>query len=715
MLNRLSDETLHILGPGSVAVPAAPGGNTLILNITGDLIMDILSEISGDVTGAGAVGANITVNATRDIVLNGNGGSGARVTSNQTAGSCTTGQAGNVTLRADSNGDLDGDVTIADGAVVSVNGRCPAGEIIITGVNITIAGLVESRSSNTGARGAQRPGGGPITIDATCSLIITGTVSSSGKDAGADLVHLEGGCVVRILGLVESTGAGHGPPTNPPNHCNNVNRPDKPANSTACVEVWAGDSLVIDSTPPNAGQINADTGGPGGAAGTSWVDLFAHGPIEIIGDTSGPFAVHANGLAGSNDDGGDITVKSVADQVTATNRALQADATRPGGAGGSLIVQAAAPVTLNTASLFAQGDANPVGGLGIGGIIAGRSFNGALNWQNGDGDVEPIATGSIALTACGAISTAGTDFHGEVPVLAALCGGAPTLPVYVILPTCLCPIPPPGLPPDCPGDSHGAARPLTSAVAPPGTIMGVPSFTTLQAAVNAAGLDEVIGMFTNTTENVIIDDAKRLFITKCTLGQVTAANPAIPVIDISSTDTIIISGLDTRGGTIGFLVETNGHQLRGVRATNASVAGISILGNNNSVSFNSLANSGAGLLVSGDVNDIRGGTVEKNLGNGVQVTATGDNNTFRGAKVLTNGGNGILVQGSGNTVRDNGQVDNNSLDGINVTGVGNKLRSDRASANTGDEFDIGPGNVNQGGNKANGVTCTFGAGGGVCN
>ena len=56
----------------------------------------------------------------------------------------------------------------------------------------------------------------------------------------------------------------------------------------------------------------------------------------------------------------------------------------------------------------------------------------------------------------------------------------------------------------------------------------------------------------------------------------------------------------------------------------------------------------------------------------------------------------------------------NSADGFNVFGTGNKIKSNTAINNTGFEFNIGPGNTNQAGNKANGVNCAFGAAGGTC-
>ena len=221
--------------------------------------------------------------------------------------------------------------------------------------------------SGTGA--LQPPGGGPITVIARCDLTIDGTIRSKGADAGADLLHLEGGCAVVINGLIESTAGGHGVPNSPPNHCYgpiaNPSRPDKPQNSTACIEVWAGDSLVISST----GRLNADLGLSGDNDGTSWIDLFARGNITInglTGNSSVPFSVHANGLGGSGGDGeegGIIKVVSKQGSVTANGKALQASAPRGSNSdAGQITVEAALSVTFNGNTPTLEAKANDHGG-----------------------------------------------------------------------------------------------------------------------------------------------------------------------------------------------------------------------------------------------------------------------------------------------------------------------------------------------------------------
>ena len=155
---------------------------------------------------------------------------------------------------------------------------------------VDIQGLVESASTLGGQVGPSGRAEDPISISASCDLTINGTgrVSSRGLDPGADLIHLEAGGSVFVFGLVESTGPGHVVPVQPANYCAGLKRPDKPANATACVEVWAGKDLVIDGSLGNNGEINADTAQKGGHK-VAWIDLFARRNIAIYGEGAGPY------------------------------------------------------------------------------------------------------------------------------------------------------------------------------------------------------------------------------------------------------------------------------------------------------------------------------------------------------------------------------------------------------------------------------------------
>ncbi len=261
-----------------------------------------------------------------------------------------------------------GDIVVENGAQILANALGEAGSIkMFAGKNATINGLVSSEGTSSNGRG------GPITIDACCDLVVgdTGKVTSRGRDPGADLVHLQA-CVVKIFGLVESTGPGHKLPL--ANLCN-VNRPGKPANSAACVEIWAGTTLEIDSTNGHHGEVNADTAQSGGIDGRSWIDLLANLAITIRGngtapaagnnDTSPAFAVHANQFLGGH--GGDITVISTGSTVSMFGRALQANSSTNaqssgGGTGGHLVILAHDAVAFgNGVAAYVQAAGDPTG------------------------------------------------------------------------------------------------------------------------------------------------------------------------------------------------------------------------------------------------------------------------------------------------------------------------------------------------------------------
>src|SRR5262245_54142036 len=443
------DENLHIKNGGILKV--APAGITI--KITGDLIMDAGSQIDGDVFTA-VPGAPITINATNDIDLlsaaPAGTPAGANIHSNAVFTSCAgTNRGGRIELNADSDHDITGNFTMqqgttdTNGAKISSIASCGMGEIIITGVAIDIDGDVLSQGVPTKGRG------GPITLNAPCTLSITdfGSVISLGQDPGADRVHLQGGCDVKIFGKVFSAGQGH---VGGSDKCQPPERPGHPANSQACVEIWAGDSLTIDSKAPHNGEVSADTGFSGGIQGTGWVDLFSRGPIIINGDSVAPWAVHANqGL--NNGHGGPITVKSLTDSITISGLGLQSSDLASGGQGGTIIVEAKLDVDLSGGRIQADGS-TAGGGFQHGGHIFVTSFG------TGAGNGSIIATasslldvlgrippdGTVALQACvgfgfppGVIAPANLP-AGNITKTVNCSGGTPVIPAYVVLPPCQC-------------------------------------------------------------------------------------------------------------------------------------------------------------------------------------------------------------------------------------------------------------------------------------
>jgi hypothetical protein len=67
--------------------------------------------------------------------------------------------------------------------------------------------------------------------------------------------------------------------------------------------------------------------------------------------------------------------------------------------------------------------------------------------------------------------------------------------------------------------------------------------------------------------------------------------------------------------------------------------------------------------------------------------------------------NGFSIPGLHSTLTRN-RAERNSGDGFNVSsGIGNRLGTNTTSRNTGDEFHVVAGNIDLGGNKANGASC----------
>lgn len=424
---------LTITGTGSITCndnPGLPSGASacpIKIVVDGNFVMEAGSKILAENNNNGGSGGDISITVGGDATLNA-GAPGALISSSKTSGAGDTGHSGNITL------DVTGNVKIEIGSIVQAGGSNASGNggaIEITGTTITVDGQVLSTGGTTVGKG------GPIKIVADCNLFITGKVSSKGRDPGADRVHLEGGCDVQIFGLVESTGPGHTVPG--ANLCHGTERPDKPANSTACVEVWAGDSLEIDSISPHNGEVNADTGMSGGTQGTSWIDLFARGNITITGDIVNPYAVHANQTLG-NGHGGIIHVASRDGKVETSGLAIQANDTSSGGKGGQVSVEASGPGSPDGDVDFGNASIQAKGVSGHGGQITARSWNGKILGV-APGELNAcggVSGGSVTLTECLGFNYTGTICPSPPPSPSIVCGGVVVFADYVVLPPCIC-------------------------------------------------------------------------------------------------------------------------------------------------------------------------------------------------------------------------------------------------------------------------------------
>ncbi len=270
------------------------------------------------------------------------------------------------------------------------------------------------------------------------------------------------------------------------------------------------------------------------------------------------------------------------------------------------------------------------------------------------------------------------------------------------------------VPPECKEDP-GRALLLTRTVdtSKPEGGAGLPgspkNYWHVQAAYDeATGPAEVIGMFSKTTENLVLNGTKSLTITQCESAQVTAKDSGLPVWQITTSGKLLIIGPDSVGGTIGWELVTGGHTLKSIRANGATVAGVRVSSNGNSVSFNNIAGTGIGLDVLGSNNTFKSGTIGPNAG-GVHIGAGKTGNTVSGATIQDNSLYGVLVDGSSNTIQSNklyrnavanilvagasnkilsNGVESSLGDGIHVTGASNMIQDNKVSKNAGDGIEI---------------------------
>jgi hypothetical protein len=435
----LTVSSLTIQSTGSILYND-PGNTCSNTGIPNDPAGAITIVVSGDVDIAGSINTENTIQAGTggDITLT-VGGSFSMASTGLISSSNLTSTTGDRSA-GDIKIDVTNAITMVPGSEIRANSAHGNGgdiELISYTDNIHIDGEVNSHSiSQQSGSGNNQAHGGMIWIQAQLSVLISdeGVVSSAGGDPGADLVHICG-CNVTIYGLVESTGAGHAIPHDPPNHLDNTFRPDKPSNSTGGVEVWACNSLLIDASGTHNGEINANIGSQGGGTGASWIDLFIQtGDITIIGNTSGNYAVHANGTAGTNDSGGVVTLKALAGNIFLSNLALQASALGSGGTGGVILAEAKQDIVLTSATLQAKGAVTggaPHGGQislrsygtgpSTGSIVADASSTLDVTGDSGDGEVN--------LSACGTVGfPPGNIVPGTiVPNITHACGGAPDI------------------------------------------------------------------------------------------------------------------------------------------------------------------------------------------------------------------------------------------------------------------------------------------------
>ena len=432
-------------GPGNLS------GCAMKFDVTGSVIMNAGSALYAENRIGSGSGGSITIDAGGNVTLHGAAGSlpGAVISSGALLSA--TGSGGAITINSD------GATTLEAGTVVSSASKgADAGKILITsGGNLTASGLVAAGPSSTllataqtgdilaggvaGQRGGEIRLQSTSVLDPSVTINSTATIVSQGATDAAGPVTVEG-CGVIIRGLVASIVNG---------------------DAGTRVAIRSGKEIVIDgsdlgisSSGSHLGHLRADATKNGAAA--KRVDLFAADNVTVTGPDpalSSIYAVTSNpGSADPSVAAGTIRVISLRGTVSGSGRTFMAGRNVDSHKGGTIEVSSAGTVNLDHAFIEAVGDYSQLKASAAGGHINVRSYSGNLSWVLGNGDVRPVGTGAsgvsgqgtIALTACGTVTTSGTTFQtvgpaaGVFPTITtgacspaapALPAGEPALPV----------------------------------------------------------------------------------------------------------------------------------------------------------------------------------------------------------------------------------------------------------------------------------------------
>jgi VCBS repeat-containing protein len=400
----VSDGNLTILGAVNCNDDGPGNANACSMRfaVSGNMTIAAGGALYAENRTGGGSGGNITLDIGQNLLLR----AGAIVSS----ATAHTDIGGNITFHVAGTAMLDAGSIVSSG---STGGRAGAIAINANG-RITIDGLVASgpgralsatvKTGDVLAGGSSKQQGGTITVHSpkTVSVGASAILVSQGRNNGSGLVLLEG-CGLDVQGLVASVA-------------------DRGTDSA--VTLRSGTTIIV-----NGGMVRADS--PAGDATPYRVRVLARDAIQIVGPAGPLYALNANPGA-NNMGGGTIDVVSTDGTVTVSGNVARAGDTANGNSGGRINIAAKGNVTADTAVIRANGAAP----AGAGGAIALRSYSGAVSWNLGTGDVRPA--GTITLTYCTALSTAGSSFPAGFPTSTQTCSpAAPSLPAgETSLPSC---------------------------------------------------------------------------------------------------------------------------------------------------------------------------------------------------------------------------------------------------------------------------------------
>jgi hypothetical protein len=354
----------------------------------------------------------------------GDGERGALVTASKRKGRGGKGSGGNIELSG-------AGLSIERGAAVRSDAVGRGGRISVETVapgSLHVGGLISSEGKVPGNGGQ----GGPIAVQSECSLFVDqlATIRSKGQGPGSNRVHVAAGCNLTVVGEIQSVGAGDRVADN---ECHAPLRPDKPASSNGCVEVWSGGDIDIERLGRRAfTEINADVGTSKQSAGTSWIDIIAKENLDLAarGDAA---VVHANQVLARGGTGGTVRLTALDGRLHVIGRkpAIEVNGS---GAGGSVTLEAGGHLNGEGVDL----DEPIIQALGqtSGGRIAVQAFRGKVLGKGGElNATAPNAVKQVRLRACKGIAYRGATPTGKVEVKGD-CKGHATLPENMELPRC---------------------------------------------------------------------------------------------------------------------------------------------------------------------------------------------------------------------------------------------------------------------------------------
>jgi hypothetical protein len=182
------------------------------------------------------------------------------------------------------------------------------------------------------------------------------------------------------------------------------------------------------------------------------------------------------------------------------------------------------------------------------------------------------------------------------------------------------------------------------------------------------------------------------------------------VID-GATTLISRSSVDQTVGGDGFVINGSATALNGNEAK-ASGHGFVINGPASALTSNTATAGHDGFVVNAD-----GATLSSNnaIQNGARgIVALGAGGTFDSNLAESNSTHGVFISGANNHFTNNSSKQNHGA-GFWVPGSGNEFNTNSAELNTGNEWTLGAGNVDNGGNRKNGATFSFTSAGGNFN